>query len=174
MTSLLWSRDDSANRPESTSKTSKKDLPISPQFSAFKILPACLSSPRSMLSLCVPQNSISPELCGSVLLWHDMHVIVSRFFFIFISCLSFLLQTVYSISPCLNICCLCQLSSPYICVLLLLLFFFFLLGPVCRACYRNFDPGVFCSGGPKSPILFRGDFGPPDHNHKWFWSDSSY
>jgi len=27
-------------------------------------------------------------------------------------------------------------------------------------CHRNFGPGDFGPGGPKSPILFRGDFGP--------------
>jgi len=41
-------------------------------------------------------------------------------------------------------------------------------------CHRNFGPGDFGPGGPKSPILFHRDLGSPDHNHQWFWSDSSY
>ena len=33
-------------------------------------------------------------------------------------------------------------------------------------CHGNFGPDDFGPGGPKSPILFGRDFGPPDHNHK--------
>ena len=34
-----------------------------------------------------------------------------------------------------------------------------------QACHQNFVLGDFGPGGPKSPILFRGDFGPPDQSH---------